>query len=201
MKEKKNKKEQDELKNEEQLESGDNEVANGAVEEPVKPQIDIDREGMSDEDYIAALEERLGQTMAEAATCKSVAQRLQADFDNYRKRNATLSQDMKEIGEAAVIEKMLTVLDNCDLARKYIQDESALTGFNMMESQILSALDSFGLKEIEAMDKEFDAKLMSAVEREKNQDKQNIVLEIHTKGYTLKGKLLRPAGVKIGYWE
>lgn len=201
MKEKKNKKEQDELKNEEQLESGDNEVADGAVEEPVKPQIDIDREGMSDGDYIAALEERLGQTIAEAATCKSVAQRLQADFDNYRKRNATLSQDMKEIGEAAVIEKMLTVLDNCDLARKYIQDESALTGFNMMESQILSALDSFGLKEIDAMDKEFDAKLMSAVEREKNQDKQNIVLEIHTKGYTLKGKLLRPAGVKIGYWE
>lgn len=201
MKEKKNKKEQDELKNEEQLESGDNEVADGAVEEPVKPQIDIDREGMSDGDYIAALEERLGQTIAEAATCKSVAQRLQADFDNYRKRNATLSQDMKEIGEAAVIEKMLTVLDNCDLARKYIQDESALTGFNMMESQILSALDSFGLKEIEAMDKEFDAKLMSAVEREKKEGKQNVVLEVHTKGYTLKGKLLRPAGVKIGYWE
>ncbi len=203
MKEKKNRNEQDELKNEEKQESADNgqEAADGAVEEPVKPQIDIDREGMSDSDYIAALEERLGQTIAEAATCKSVAQRLQADFDNYRKRNATLAQDMKEIGESAVIEKMLTVLDNCDLARKYIQDEAALTGFNMMESQILSALDSFGLKEIEALDKEFDAKLMSAVEREKKEDKQNVVLEVHTKGYTLKGKLLRPASVKVGYWE
>ena len=86
---------------------------------------ELDRESMSDEEYIAALEERVGKCVAEAASSKNVAMRLQADFDNYRKRNASLAEEMRALGKSMVIEKMLTVLDNCDLARKYISDESA----------------------------------------------------------------------------
>ncbi len=175
-------------------------VQNGQL---IDEQVDlgIDREGMSDSDYIDALETKLGASMAEASECKVLAQRLQADFDNYRKRNNNLSQEMKELGESIVIEKMLGVLDNCDLARKYIQDEVALTGFNMMESQILNALKSFGLEEIEALGNDFDAKLMSAVERVKDEQNKDKVVEVTSKGYTLKGKLIRPASVKIGYFE
>lgn len=161
--------------------------------------IGIDRESMSDEEYISALEQRLGQSIAEAQTCRALTQRLQADFDNYRKRNKSIGEDMKSLGESVVIEKMLSVLDNCDLARKYLQDEAALTGFNMMESQILTALDGFGLKEIEAEGKEFDAKTMNAVEREKHDDSENMVVAVLAKGYSLKGKLLRPASVKVSY--
>lgn len=163
--------------------------------------VEIDREGMSDEQYIEALEQKLGQTIAEANTCRALTQRLQADFDNYRKRNNSIAEDMKQLGQSIVIEKLLAVLDNCELARKYIQDQSALTGFNMMESQILSALSGFGLSEIEALDKDFDAKLMNAVERVKDESKQGKVVEVLAKGYMLSGKLLRPASVKIGYWD
>ena len=158
----------------------------------------IDRESMSDEEYIAALEEKVGQCVAEAASANNMALRLQADFDNYRKRNAALSEEMKALGKSMVIEKMLTVLDNCDLARKYIADESALTGFNMMERQILDALEAFGLKEIEAEGKDFDAAEMSAVEREKAEGKEGKVVAVLAKGYTLNGKVLRPASVKVG---
>lgn len=158
----------------------------------------IDRENMSDEEYIAALEEKVGKCVAETVSAKNVAMRLQADFDNYRKRNAALSEEMKSLGKAMVIEKMLTVLDNCDLARKYLTDEAALTGFNMMERQILDALESFGLKEIEAEGKEFDAAYMSAVEREKAEGSEGKVLAVLAKGYTLNGKVLRPASVKVG---
>lgn len=158
----------------------------------------IDRENMSDEEYIAALEEKVGKCVAETVSAKNVAMRLQADFDNYRKRNAALSEEMKSLGKAMVIEKMLTVLDNCDLARKYLTDEAALTGFNMMERQILDALESFGLKEIEAEGKEFDANVMSAVEREKAEGSEGKVLAVLAKGYTLNGKVLRPASVKVG---
>ncbi len=71
----------------------------------------------------------------------------------------------------------------------------------MMEAQILAALDSFGLKEIEAEGKEFDAKLMNAVEREKDEQNAGKVTEVMLKGYTLRGNLLRAASVKVGYWE
>lgn len=158
----------------------------------------LDREALGDEKYIEALEERVGKCVAETMSAKNIAMRLQADFDNYRKRNASLAEEMKALGKSMVIEKMLTVLDNCDLARKYISDESALTGFNMMERQILDALESFGLKEIDAADKDFDAAYMSAVEREKAEGKEGKVVEVLAKGYTLNGKVLRPASVKVG---
>lgn len=158
----------------------------------------LDREALGDEKYIEALEERVGKCVAETMSAKNIAMRLQADFDNYRKRNTSLAEEMKALGKSMVIEKMLTVLDNCDLARKYISDESALTGFNMMERQILDALESFGLKEIDAADKDFDAAYMSAVEREKAEGKEGKVVEVLAKGYTLNGKVLRPASVKVG---
>lgn len=173
----------------------------GEVETEQKPDIEIDREGMNDEQYIAALEQKLGQAIAEANTCKGLTQRLQADFDNYRKRNNSIAEDMKLLGQSIVIEKLLTVLDNCDLARKYIQDQSALTGFNMMENQILTALAGFGLKEVETDGKEFDAKVMQAVERVKDEQNAGKVVEVLAKGYLLNDKLLRPASVKVGYWE
>ena len=172
-------------------------VAESAAENASAEDV-IDRENMSDEEYIAALEEKVGKCVAETVSAKNVAMRLQADFDNYRKRNAALSEEMKSLGKAMVIEKMLTVLDNCDLARKYLTDEAALTGFNMMERQILDALESFGLKEIEAEGKEFDANVMSAVEREKAEGSEGKVLAVLAKGYTLNGKVLRPASVKVG---
>ena len=111
------------------------------VEEQSLGDRDLDREQMSDEDYIAGLEEHLGLALKEAESCKTEAKRIQAEFDNYRKRNNAIAEDMKRFGQSMVIEKLLSVLDNCDLARKYVQDEAALTGFNMMETQILSALD------------------------------------------------------------
>ncbi len=173
----------------------------GEVETEQKPDIEIDRDGMDDAQYIAALEQKLGQAIAEANTCRGLTQRLQADFDNYRKRNNSIAEDMKLLGQSIVIEKLLTVLDNCDLARKYIQDQSALTGFNMMESQILSALAGFGLCEVETDGKEFDAKVMQAVERVKDEQNVGKVVDVLAKGYLLNGKLLRPASVKVGYWE
>lgn len=195
-KKKANVNEQTDVQNEEGVNQGEVET-----EEENKSEFEIDRENMSDEQYISALEQKLGQAIAEANTCKALTQRLQADFDNYRKRNNSIAEDMKLLGQSIVIEKLLTVLDNCDLARKYVQDESALTGFNMMENQILSALAGFGLCEVETDGKDFDAKVMQAVERVKDENNVGKVVEVLAKGYLLGGKLLRPASVKVGYWE
>lgn len=186
-------------KKKQQAEVLDEEIESNLEEQEGKEDLGIDRDAMSDEEYIDALETRLGQAIADANECKAVAQRLQADFDNYRKRNATIFEDSKALGQSIVIEKLLTVLDNCDLARKYLKDEAALTGFNMMETQILNALKGFGLEEVDAEGKDFDAKVMNAVEREKNEELAGKVVAVLQKGYTLNGRLLRPAHVKVGY--
>lgn len=170
----------------------------GSVKEFVPEDAVLDREAMGDEKYIEALEEKIGLCMAESVSARNIAMRLQADFDNYRKRNAGLAEEMKSLGKAMVIEKMLSVLDNCDLARKYLTDEAALQGFNMMERQILDALESFGLEEIHAEGEEFDAKVMSAVERVQSAGNEGKVVSVVAKGYKLAGKVLRPASVKVG---
>lgn len=193
---KENKKEK---KNKVDEEQAVNEPEQELVEEQAPEQKLIDRGEMTDEEYISALEEKLGEAYAQAQECKSVAQRLQADFDNYRKRNNSIAEEMRLLGQSTVIEKMLTVLDNCDLARKYIQDQVALTGFNMMETQIVNALKGFGLETVETDGKEFDAKFMTAVERVKDEENAGKVVETTQKGYMLNGKLLRPACVKVGY--
>lgn len=175
------------------------EAAEGEVKEDVKPEPLISREGLSDEEYIEKLETALGKSVAELKSCTELLKRLQADFDNFRKRNANVSEEMRKFGQTVVIEKLLTVLDNCDLARNYIKDESALMGFNMMEKQLLDALEGFGLSVVEAEGKEFDANFMTAVERVKDEENVNKVVVVLAKGYLLNGKLLRPASVKIGY--
>ena len=94
------------------------------AEEQVKPkeeseaQTELDREAMGDDKYIEALEERIGALMAETTSARNLTLRLQADFDNYRKRNAALAEEMKTLGKSMVIEKLLGVLDNCAVARK-----------------------------------------------------------------------------------
>lgn len=191
------------IKVEEAEKIDENQAQEGTVEEKESVDLGIDREKMTDDEYINAMEELLGKQITTANECKVVAQRLQADFDNYRKRTNALGEEMKYLGQSMVIEKMLSVLDNCELARKYLQDQAALQGFNMMEQQILSALDGFGLKEIETENKDFDAKEMNCVERQKVDKKEldGKVLECQSKGYTLNGKLLRAATVKVGYIE
>ncbi len=162
-------------------------------------QLELDREAMGDEKYIEGLEEKIGGLIAETIAQRNSILRLQADFDNYRKRNATLAEEMKSLGKSMVIEHMLSVLDNCDLARKYLTDEASLTGFNMMERQIIDALSGFGLEEIEAIDADFDPATMSAVEKVTGDpDKEGKVIEVVAKGYRLNGKVLRPASVKVG---
>lgn len=175
------------------------------AEEQVKPkeeseaQTELDREAMGDDKYIEALEERIGALMAETTSARNLTLRLQADFDNYRKRNAALAEEMKTLGKSMVIEKLLGVLDNCALARKYITDEACLTGFDMMERQLLDALSAFGLEEIAAENADFDPAFMTAVERESgDESKAGKVVEVLTKGYKLNGKVLRPASVKVG---
>ena len=160
----------------------------------------VDKDEMSPEEYVNFLEESLGKALAEARDNKNQAQRLQAEFENYRKRMESHGQEMRKLGIQAVVEKMLEVLDNCDRAREYIKDENALMGFNIMEQQIVIALKSFNLQEADVkVGDVLDVKTMYAIEREANDELDGKVTAVFSKGYMLDGICIRPAKVKVGF--
>lgn len=136
---------------------------------------------------------------AYAEECKTVAQRLQADFENYKKRTAKNGEYMKQLGQEIIMSDLIAVLDNCNLARKYITNKDALVGFTMMEDQLNKAMSQYGLKEIEVqIGDAFDPKIMNAQERVKKEGQEGKVIEIVSKGYYINDKQVRAVTVIIG---
>lgn len=136
---------------------------------------------------------------AYAEECKTVAQRLQADFENYKKRTAKNGEYMKQLGQEIIMSDLIAVLDNCNLARKYITNKDALVGFTMMEDQLNKAMSQYGLKEIEVqIGDTFDPKIMNAQERVKKEGQEGKVIEIVSKGYCINDKQVRAVTVIIG---
>ena len=136
---------------------------------------------------------------AYAEECKTVAQRLQADFENYKKRTAKNGEYMKQLGQEIIMSDLIAVLDNCNLAKKYITNKDALVGFTMMEDQLNKAMSQYGLKEIEVqIGDTFDPKIMNAQERVKKEGREGKVIEIVSKGYCINDKQVRAVTVIIG---
>ncbi|HKL94343.1 MAG TPA: nucleotide exchange factor GrpE [Clostridia bacterium] len=158
----------------------------------------IVKDEMTQEEYVAFLEGELGKNIALADESKASAQRLRADFDNYKKRNAQISTESRQLGIETVLEDLLPILDTAERAKSMITDKSALEGFSMMQQHIIDVFEKFDVKEIEAEGKDFDAKYMSAALREEKPEMAGKVIEVLTKGYMIGDKVLRYAFVKVG---
>ncbi|MDD2503570.1 MAG: nucleotide exchange factor GrpE [Clostridiaceae bacterium] len=128
--------------------------------------------------------------------------RMQADFDNYKKRVAKERDDMYYNALETIAGQLLPVVDNMERAveafRKDQLDEKYICGVEMVFKQIIDVLDKNGIKEIEALEKDFDPNLHHAVMRAPGEDKdENKVKEVFQKGYILGNKVIRPTLVKV----
>jgi len=126
----------------------------------------------------------------------------QADFENYRRRLDQELESKIESGKAKLIENLLTILDEVELALEAAKNtEGASTvaaGLEIVLKRFHDLLGAEGLARIEAVGKKFDPTLHEAVERvERAETEEGTVLEEVRKGFTLKGKLIRPSIVKI----
>lgn len=134
----------------------------------------------------------------EAGQYLLMAQRLQADFDNYRKRVAEQLDWQREEGKRSVIEVFLPCLDTFKEAKKTITDENVLAGVNMIENKIQSALKTLGVEKIEAVGQKYDHNLHEVVAVMKDESKENdIILEEFQAGYMLNGKVIRYSKVVV----
>ncbi len=129
----------------------------------------------------------------------ALAQRLQADFDNYRKRNATLKADSYQEGMRDCVKALIPSLDNFDLAVNNMEnvDPCYLEGVKMVQRALLDSLGKLGLSEVPS-EGVFDPNLHNAVLQEPAEDKEaGEILEILQKGYEMNGRILRHTMVKV----
>ena len=128
-----------------------------------------------------------------------LAQRIKAEFENYKRRNADIMSQSFNNGVTSTIEKLLPAIDSFNQAKSNITDESILKGLDLIFSQIMKAFESIGVKKIEAVGKPFDPNYHNAVlvGTDENQE-DNIVLEEYQAGFILKNeKVIRHSTVKI----
>lgn len=127
---------------------------------------------------------------------KDMAQRIQAEFDNYRKRNVESVRIAREDGKEDVLAVLLGVIDNFERGLNAL-DEVSKPGVELIYKQVLSILDKFEVKEIEALGKAFDPQYHHAIAQCEDAERANSVVEVFQKGYIRKNKVLRPSLVKV----
>jgi molecular chaperone GrpE len=126
---------------------------------------------------------------------------LQADFENYRKRVDREIRELEEFSTLGLIRKLVPVLDDLELAvtsATKAEDAGLVEGVKMVQKNLTSALEGEGLQTIEAIGKPFDPSTHEAVDKVQGKDNaEDMVIEEMRKGYTFKGKVLRPSAVKV----
>ena len=126
---------------------------------------------------------------------------LQADFENYRKRVDKEIRELEEFSTLGLVRKLIPVLDDLDLAvasATKAEDRGLLEGVKMVQKSLSSALEGEGLQRIQAVGEPFDPSAHEAVDKvQGNDNSEDKVIEEMRKGYTFKGKVLRPSAVKV----
>lgn len=138
----------------------------------------------------------LEQALKKADEYKDLAQRVQAEFDNYRKRNNEAVKVARNDATDDVISKLFPVLDNFERGISAVED-SARQGMELIYKQIVGILEKYEVKEIEALGAEFNPEYHHAIAKCDDGEKENVVVEVFQKGYIRKNKVLRPAMVKV----
>jgi molecular chaperone GrpE len=124
--------------------------------------------------------------------------RLQAEFENYKKRCEKENASFREYSNAILIKKMLTVLDSFEIALKNTANpEEFVKGVELIYSQFYSILQDEGLMHLETVGKRFDPYLHEVLLSEKSNKEDDTILEELQKGYKLKGCILRHSKVKV----
>ncbi len=125
--------------------------------------------------------------------------RLQADFQNFKRRTEKDRENSITYGIEAIILDLLPVIDNFQraIAAQDEKEDSFYKGISMIEKQFIDVLERNSVKEIEALGNEFDPNLHHAVSAVESEEEQGTVIEVLQKGYLLKDKVIRPSMVVV----
>jgi molecular chaperone GrpE len=127
--------------------------------------------------------------------------RLQAEFDNYRKRVLKEQTSAIEMAAEPVIRRLLEVLDDFELALIHANEkpdhERFLKGVEMVFAKLVDSLRAEGLERIEAEGQPFDPERHEALMQTGHGEGEPVVADVLRPGYALRGRVIRPAGVRV----
>lgn len=146
-------------------------------------------------------EPELAVARKEAAEYRDHLMRLQAEFDNYRKRVLKEQTRALELAAEPIVRRMLEVLDEFELALMAAEQrpdfEKFLHGVELVYAKLVETLKSEGLERIDAEGKPFDPERHEALMGSGAGDGEPVVADVLRQGYVLKGRVVRPAGVRV----
>ncbi|MDO5298442.1 MAG: nucleotide exchange factor GrpE [Clostridia bacterium] len=157
-------------------------------------------EAKEQQEDIEALRAELEKTKAQCEEYLDMAQRKQAEFANYRRRTESVRQEAFDDGRREAVGKLLPVVDNLEraLAAAGEEDSALKEGVEMVLRQMQDALAKMGVTEIDPQGQPFDAELMNAVmQGSSDEGEPGTVCMVLQKGYSLGGRVIRHAMVKV----
>ncbi len=163
---------------------------------------EAEEEEVSPEERIAALEAQLAEAQAQAEDYLDQWRRTAAEFANYRKRQEREQEAFMQQANAALISKLLPILDDFDLAFEHLPEDVAesswVEGFALIRRKLQSLLEQEGVTPIDPVGQPFDPTQHEAVTHEESDEVESgHVIAVVRKGYRLGDRVLRPAMVRV----
>ena len=152
------------------------------------------------EDDASALKAQVESLQAALAEKDNRVKRLQADFENFRRRTSKEREELANVVTQDLLKGMLPILDNFDraMAAEQKDSESFQKGVEMIYTQLHETLKNDGLEPIETAGQKFDPNFHQAVMRVENPDlEDDTIAQELQKGYIVKGRVIRPSMVQV----
>lgn len=128
-------------------------------------------------------------------------QRVQADFENYKKRVAAERSELMNSAKLSVLSDLLPALDNFDRAAthlpEHLQNDAWAQGMSYVGTQLEQILDEMGVKKFDPTGQQFDPTEHEAIEYVETEKPEGIITETTLPGYMIAGKVVRPATVRV----
>lgn len=173
----------------------------GAAEPLEQQESAADADETHEEDSaIEAIAAERDQLASERNELKDLLQRSRAEFDNFRRRVEREKLELAEYGATDLMRSVISLLDDFDRALAIESSDKVYSkGIELIHSRFNETLKKQGLEPIDSKGRKFDPNLHEAVDRVAMPDiEEETVADEFQKGYKYKGRLLRPAMVKVG---
>lgn len=161
---------------------------------------DVAAEAAAPDEDAAALKAQVESLKAALEEKDNRVKRLQADFENFRRRTSKEREELANVVTQDLLKSMLPILDNFDraMAAEQKDNESFQKGVEMIYTQLHETLKNAGLELIDTAGQKFDPNFHQAVMRVENPDlEDDTIAQELQKGYIVKGRVIRPSMVQV----
>ena len=153
---------------------------------------------------LAEMREKLKETQKQRDEYLDSLQRMKADYINAKKRFEEDGKALAKYASEGVVVELLPIADSLEYALSTLPADSNLgKGIENTNNQLLKLLEANGVVSFNPLGEAFDPNLHEPVETlaVESESEDNTVTKVHQKGYTLNGRLIRPARVQVGHYQ